>query len=1235
MLDNTKLLATEDDKTGAFAVQRAVALTDTAANTTTKPTGPTLPDPATETTTTTTTTATVTPMVTAPEEETIVLSPFVVDSSKEKGSYMANSTLAGTRVRTDLDNVASALSVVTAQFLQDTGANNNQDLLIYTVNTEVAGLNGNFSGQAGNVEYTENTLTPSTTTRVRGLSAADNTRGYFLTDIPWDSFNVGRIDIQRGPNSILFGVGSPGGIINNDVNDAEFTNKNNVQNRVGNWGSVRDSADFNYVLIPNQLAIRVAWVNDEEKYQQEYAYNNTTRYYGAVRYDPVILGKDNHTSIRVKLEKGTVSSNNPRTVPPTDELTQWFAFGKPLINEWTPGSGGDSSVAASPGQPYASQVQFGGNGGWSEGRTYSQDVLTYYNGVQSNGVASATPSYIESGMMNASTASGYSVGDLPFYRPKGIAPYFMYAANNPAIVGGAYYTDKVLLDPSIFNFYNKLLDGPNEHQWQGWTALNASISQTFFNDRLGFELVYDDQKYNNGQVGYMGGGNYAISVDCNETYTDGSPNPNFGRPFVANANDTGNNSSVIDRNSLRLTGTAELRASDFLSRNSWAERILGRHVLTGLLEEDHKNEMDIGWAENLTTMQWVTQNNLPIGSSVGYRQFDWLDYIGPNLLGDSSASGLNLASISNVIAPGAQSVVRNFNATWNNSNISQTAPFDYYSYTTGKPVSGTQADNPANYVGWQSTSVTWLNASNPADFPSLVTGADKSKFSDLSKGFTWQGYMFDNTFVPTFGWRKDSVVNYQTDAPLTAAGIATTDFGLDPASRREAVGETKAWGAVYHAPKFLTSWLPWGTTVSAFFDHNQNFEAEAPRQDLAGGTLPNPIGKTKEYGITISTMHDKLTFKIDWYRTQVANASLDSTNYAGLGATIALDPAWGYQYAAALQQGLEGNLPLANETGLWNYGWQDQSSGIAGHTGNTPTYENPNDPDYAISQAVVQAWLNCPFTAGFFTAWGSHPNTIDPALAKASGQLTSAFGNTPFVLNGNWYSQEQPGSWYPVTTVDVISRGEEFELSAQPTRNWNITINYARTFATHENVDAVTRAFMEEANAFFAGPGGQLRIWGAGGPPIGGSQGNWFPDVADPYATELASEGQMAPEVSPWRFNLTTTYTFDRGKLKGYFIGGAARLEAGRILGYQYSATLGALDVTKPWIGPNDEYYDLWFGYQRRIFANKINWRIQANLHNLFTKDHLVPAQYEPDGTLALARIQEGMTWQLTNSFDF
>src|SRR5580658_5051626 len=80
--------------------------------------------PATDTTTTTTTTTTSAAVTTNPnasdQEEPTVLSPFVVDASEDKGSYKANSTLAGTRVRTDLNDVASSISVVTAQFLQDT-----------------------------------------------------------------------------------------------------------------------------------------------------------------------------------------------------------------------------------------------------------------------------------------------------------------------------------------------------------------------------------------------------------------------------------------------------------------------------------------------------------------------------------------------------------------------------------------------------------------------------------------------------------------------------------------------------------------------------------------------------------------------------------------------------------------------------------------------------------------------------------------------------------------------------------------------------------------------------------------------------------------------------------------------------------------------------------------------------------------------------------------------------------
>jgi len=72
------------------------------------------------------------------------MEPFTVTAGEDKG-YTATSTLAGTRVRTDLKDISSSISVVTDQFLKDTGATNNQALLTYSANTEVAGLNKNPS----------------------------------------------------------------------------------------------------------------------------------------------------------------------------------------------------------------------------------------------------------------------------------------------------------------------------------------------------------------------------------------------------------------------------------------------------------------------------------------------------------------------------------------------------------------------------------------------------------------------------------------------------------------------------------------------------------------------------------------------------------------------------------------------------------------------------------------------------------------------------------------------------------------------------------------------------------------------------------------------------------------------------------------------------------------------------------------------------------------------------------
>ena len=68
--------------------------------------------------------------------------------------------------------------------------------------------------------------------------------------------------------------------------------------------------------------------------------------------------------------------------------------------------------------------------------------------------------------------------------------------------------------------------------------------------------------------------------------------------------------------------------------------------------------------------------------------------------------------------------------------------------------------------------------------------------------------------------------------------------------------------------------MPWGTNLSVFYDHDQNFKADAPRYNLFGDTVANPLGHTKEYGFTINTLNDKVSLKVDWYNTQVANVTL-------------------------------------------------------------------------------------------------------------------------------------------------------------------------------------------------------------------------------------------------------------------------------------------------------------------------------------------------------------------------
>ena len=264
------------------------------------------------------------------DAEIYELSPFAVDETENVG-YQATHTLAGSRLRTQLRDVGSSISILTEEMFEDTGATDASTVLSYSLNVEVGGFQGNFANSAfgqGRPDENANRINPQRNQRVRGLESATITRNFFLTEIPFDSYNTSRVTINRGPNSILFGVGSPGGVINNNLNNASAGDDfGEIVARFGGYNSYRTSFDYNKVLVEDRVAVRVAALNESQQFKQRPAYEDDERFYVATE----IVLFDNRDSdffgdmiLRANIESGEITSNPVKVIPPQDDFSNWW-----------------------------------------------------------------------------------------------------------------------------------------------------------------------------------------------------------------------------------------------------------------------------------------------------------------------------------------------------------------------------------------------------------------------------------------------------------------------------------------------------------------------------------------------------------------------------------------------------------------------------------------------------------------------------------------------------------------------------------------------------------------------------------------------------------------------------------------------------------------------------------------------------------------------------------------------
>ncbi|MEY2879824.1 MAG: hypothetical protein RLZZ15_2204 [Verrucomicrobiota bacterium] len=189
----------------------------------------------------------------ATADEAIVLSPFEVNSGADSG-YQAGNTTSGSRLNTKLKDTSAPITPFTPEFLSDFALTNIEEIMAYSANFEkdVEDSNAGFNAPSARSSAASNQPF-----RIRGII------GSFAVDqvesaVPQDTFNIDRVEVSSGPNSVLFGLGAAGGTValtskqanvRRDFATTKFTG--------GSWNFHRAELDFNRALVRNTLAHRI------------------------------------------------------------------------------------------------------------------------------------------------------------------------------------------------------------------------------------------------------------------------------------------------------------------------------------------------------------------------------------------------------------------------------------------------------------------------------------------------------------------------------------------------------------------------------------------------------------------------------------------------------------------------------------------------------------------------------------------------------------------------------------------------------------------------------------------------------------------------------------------------------------------------------------------------------------------------------------------------------------------
>jgi iron complex outermembrane receptor protein len=183
-----------------------------------------------------------------PKDQAVLELPtFSVSTTKDQG-YRAGNSVSGTRIDTPIKELPFAVNAFTQQFITDIGARNLSDIVAYAPGV----TSGSRQIVNGDASY-----------MIRGFQQAPQTNGFStpnssVTGGPYvDSVAIERVEVVKGPASLLYGQVAPGGTVNYITKIPTAKRSSAISTTLGSYDFWRTTVDINQPIVSDKLMFRV------------------------------------------------------------------------------------------------------------------------------------------------------------------------------------------------------------------------------------------------------------------------------------------------------------------------------------------------------------------------------------------------------------------------------------------------------------------------------------------------------------------------------------------------------------------------------------------------------------------------------------------------------------------------------------------------------------------------------------------------------------------------------------------------------------------------------------------------------------------------------------------------------------------------------------------------------------------------------------------------------------------